>query len=166
MEDLIQRETLCSQCNTPINGKTKFCANCGYPENGTEKEQSVYHANKVMKKNQVKEDQNRIKSGRNTLYWIAGISFFFGLITFLLNDDSTTFIVQIILAIIYLILAYWSQKKPFAALLSALLLYVLLIAADVVVEPASIFRGIIVKIIIISFLIKGVNSALQNSKKE
>jgi hypothetical protein len=48
--------------------------------------------------------------------------------------------------------------------LSAFLLYVTVIALNTIVEPATIFKGIIIKIIILSFLIKGVYSASQNHK--
>lgn len=164
MEDITIPRILCSQCETEINSETKFCTNCGYPENGDEKEKALFHANKVMKKSQTKDDQKKIKSARNTLYWIAGIFFVSGLFLFFVSKDIPTLIFSAILAAIFLVLAYWSQHKPFAALLSALLLYIMVIALNAIVEPMTIFKGVLVKVIILSFLIKGVYSASQNDK--
>ncbi len=166
MEEMVLPQTLCSQCNTTINTETKFCTNCGYPENGTEKEQATYHAQKVMKKSQAKDDHKRIKSARNTLYWIAGIFFVSGLFMYYTLQDNAILVTNVIVATIYLVLAYLSQEKPFVAILSGLLLYILVIALNGIVEPATLFKGILVKIIILSFLIKGVYSASQNAKDQ
>ncbi len=165
MEEITIQHPLCSQCATEIALETKFCTNCGFPEHGDEKEKAVFHANRVIKKNEIIEDRKRINSARNTLYWMAGISFVFGLFYFFQSQDTVALIVQAILSGIYLILAYWSQKKPFAALLSGLLLYVTIIAILAIADPRTIFSGIIFKIVIIVFLSKGMYSASQNSKK-
>ncbi|WP_299432901.1 zinc ribbon domain-containing protein [uncultured Aquimarina sp.] len=165
MEEITIQQPLCSQCNTEITLETKFCTNCGFPENGDEKEKAIYHAKKAMKKNQIKDNDKKINSARTTLYWMAGIFFVSGLFLFFILDDIGTLIAGVILAVIYLVLAYWSQKKPFAAILSGLLLYLMVIALNVIMEPTTLFKGIIMKIIILSFLIKGVYSASQNSKE-
>ena len=164
MEEVTIQNPVCSQCNLEIVKETKFCANCGFPENGEEKEKAIFHANKVMKKNEVIDNQKKIKSARNTLYWMAGISFVYGLFYFIRIQDSASLIIQTIISMVYLVLAYWSQKKPFAALLSGLLLYLTIIATLAIVEPTSISSGIIFKIIIITFLSKGVYSASQSAK--
>ncbi|WP_108803447.1 zinc ribbon domain-containing protein [Aquimarina sp. Aq107] len=166
MEEIaIQQPLLCSQCNTEINLESKFCTECGFPENGDEKEKAVYHARKAMKKNQIIDDHKRINSARKTLYWMAGISFVVGLIYFFRTQDTGELIAQMVIAAIYLMLAYWSQKKPFAAILSGLLLYLTILAIITIAEPTTIFKGIIFKIVIIAFLAKGVYSASQYSKK-
>ncbi|WP_299223061.1 zinc-ribbon domain-containing protein [uncultured Aquimarina sp.] len=165
MEEITIQHPLCSQCSTEITSETKFCTHCGFPENGDEKEKAVFHAKKAMKKNQTIDDHKKINSARNTLYWIAGINLVFGFIYFFTSQDVASLIVQIIVGAIYLVLAYWSQKKPFAAILSGLLFYLTMIAILAIAEPATIFSGIIFKVIIIAFLVKGVYSASQNSKE-
>ncbi|GAA4111582.1 hypothetical protein GCM10022393_09400 [Aquimarina addita] len=165
MEEITIQSALCSQCNFGITLETKFCTHCGFPEHGDEKEQAVFHANKVMKKSKIKDDAKKINSARKTLYWMAGIFFVFGLFYYFTLQDISVLLVNVVLAVIYLVLAYWSQKKPFAALLSALLLYLTVVAMNAIAEPVSLFQGIIFKILIISFLIKGINSASQTAKK-
>ncbi|GAA4276799.1 zinc ribbon domain-containing protein [Aquimarina mytili] len=165
MEDVTVTKILCSQCNTEINSEAKFCTHCGYPENGDEKEKAKFHANKVMQKNKGFNDAKKIKSARNTLYWMAGIFLVSGLFLFFTLNDITILVANLILVVVYLILAYWSKQKPFAALLSALLLFLMVIALNTVLDPSSLFKGILIKIILLSFLIKGVYSASPNAKR-
>ncbi|MBW1296170.1 zinc ribbon domain-containing protein [Aquimarina litoralis] len=164
MEEINVELQHCSQCNQEMLNDAKFCTYCGFPENGDESEKAQFHAQRVMKKSQAKENNQRINSARNTLYWMAGIFFVSGLFLFFSLNDIAVLIASSILAIIYLILAYWSQKKPFAAILSALLLYLMVIVVNVIDEPSSLFKGILLKIIILSFLIKGMYSASQSTK--
>ncbi|GAA0716484.1 hypothetical protein GCM10009430_12240 [Aquimarina litoralis] len=144
----------------------KFCTYCGFPENGDDNEKAKFHAQRVLKKSQIREDRKKISSARNTLYWMAGIFFVSGLILFMNLGDIAVLIAGAILAIIYLVLAYWSQKKPFAAILSGLLLYLMVIVVNIIDEPSRIFEGILLKIIILSFLIKGMYSASQSVKEQ
>ncbi|MGY3791625.1 zinc-ribbon domain-containing protein [Aquimarina sp. 433] len=166
MEEITIQLPHCSQCNEEMLSNAKFCTYCGFPENGDDNEKAKFHAQKVLKKSQIREDRKKISSARNTLYWMAGIFFVSGLILFMNLGDIAVLIAGAILAIIYLVLAYWSQKKPFAAILSGLLLYLMVIAANVIVEPSSLFKGILLKVIILSFLIKGMYSASQSIKEQ
>ena len=68
----------CSLCNSLIDDESVYCSECGYPEKGTEKEVAVFHANKVMEKNKNFDAAKKIKSARNVLYVMAGISFLSG----------------------------------------------------------------------------------------
>ena len=165
MEEITLSGAICSQCSAAITSDSKFCTNCGFPENGNEKEKTVFHANRAIKNNQIKDDKEKVNSARKTLYWMAGISFASGLIYFFMTQDITELIAQAIIAVIYLILAYWSQKKPFAAILSGLLLYLTIIAIMAIGDPLTIFRGVFIKILIIAFLVKGVYSASQIAKR-
>lgn len=165
MEEITIQHPLCSQCSTEITEASKFCTYCGFPENGDEKEKAIFHAKRAMKKNQIKDAHKKINSARNTLYWMAGLFFITGLFIFFTVDDMATLIASTILAIIYLVLAYWSQKKPFAALLSALLLYLMVIAVNAIVDPTTLYKGILIKIIILSFLMKGISSSYQGAKE-
>ena len=164
MEEITLTGAICSQCSSEIKSDSKFCTNCGFPENGDEKEKAVFHANKAMKKNQIMDDNKKVTSARKTLYWLAGIFMFFGLVQFFMTESLEVLLSNVILAVIFLLLAYWSQKRPFAAILSALLLYVTVIALNAIIEPYTLAKGIFVKIIILSFLIKGTYSASQISK--
>ena len=66
------------------------------------------------------------------------------------------------LAAFYFGLWIWAKKSPFAALLTALLVFVSVHLLDIVLEPANLFRGIIVKII----LLVGLCNALKNAYRK
>ncbi len=159
MEEITIQLPSCSQCNTQIIIDSIFCTNCGFPEKGTEKEQAKFHADRILKRSDAQKEVKKISSARKTLYWMAGIFFVFGLFYYINSQEIAHLVVNAILACIFLVLAYWSKQKPFAALLSALLLYVMIIALNAVVEPMTLLKGLLVKIILISFLVKGIYSA-------
>jgi prepilin signal peptidase PulO-like enzyme (type II secretory pathway) len=69
---------------------------------------------------------------------------------------------------VFIALALWTKKKPYYAIISALILYGLFIALNAVLDPSTIIKGILVKIIIVVFLIKGLGNAkeAQQMKEE
>jgi hypothetical protein len=165
MEETLQPQaTTCSKCDSIIEIENIFCSNCGYPEHGTEKDIAVFHANKAMERNKNMDAGKKIKSARNTLYVMAGVTFVFGVFLFFQDYDSAVLITNVILSLIYLVLGYWSMKKPVMALLLGLLLYLTTIIISAVFEPTTLVRGILWKVIIIAFLGKGLYSALSIKK--
>jgi len=166
MEEVTIPEKVCSHCNASLEVNQKFCTSCGYPEDGTEKEKAVFHADSVMAHSKSKEAPKFIRRARNTLFFIAGITFLYGVFIFFSQDDSATLIVAALMTVIYVILGFWSQQKPLVALVLALLLYVTNIVLNAIIEPTTIHKGIIMKIIIIVFLAKGINSALHLRKSK
>ncbi|ATC65261.1 hypothetical protein CMV30_15600 [Nibricoccus aquaticus] len=63
------------------------------------------------------------------------------------------------LSAIYVGLWIWGKKAPFAALLTALIIFLTVHLLDAVFEPANLFRGIIVKVI----LVAGLSTALKKA---
>lgn len=59
----------------------------------------------------------------------------------------------------FIVLGFWTKKKPYTAIVCALILYGLCIAINGFLDPMSIVKGIIFKIIIISLLVKGLSDA-------
>ncbi len=59
----------------------------------------------------------------------------------------------------FVALGFWTKKRPYYAIICALILYGLLIALNAYVDISSIFKGLIFKIIIIVYLIKGLSDA-------
>lgn len=164
MEELTL-EPKCSNCDEPIVGKPKFCVNCGFPENGTEQEKSKFIAEKAILRSKQREAPKRIKSARNTLFIIGGIQLVFSLFIYFMQDDTAELIAGAVVFVIYLLLGFWSQKKPLIALILGLLVYLTLIGLAAMVDPSTLAKGIIMKVIIIAFLGKGINSALELRKK-
>lgn len=69
-------------------------------------------------------------------------------------------IVNLIIAAVMAALALWARRSPLPAVIVATATYVVVVVANAMVDPATIGQGWIVKIIIITFLIKGIKAAL------
>ena len=65
----------------------------------------------------------------------------------------------IFVALVFAGLAFWTKKKPYAALLTALIIYGSLLLGDAILDPSTIYKGIILKIAIIVSLISGLRNA-------
>ena len=113
-------------------------------------------------------DKN-IRQARNTLFFLAGLQFLLGiyfLFTSSANAGWTSFAITTLVAIIFLGLGFWTRHKPYNAIIFALIIYILLWAGDCMVDSIYIYKGILVKIIVIVYLAKGLKDAreAQNMK--
>ncbi len=161
MEEITLAIDNCSQCSAALNNNQKFCVSCGFPEKGTEREKSMYHAKIVMDKRLTHDSKKRIKSARNSLFVVSGISLVTGLYYYFVLDDLASLIASGILALVYLFLGYWSQQKPLVALLLGLMVFLLVIVLNGILDPSTLYKGILIRLFIIVFLVKGIHSAMQ-----
>ena len=86
----------------------------------------------------------------------------FNLVVLLTADefDVGAFAIILILSGIFAGLGFMTKKQPFAAIVIGLVIYVGLWIFDVIVSgPEQLFRGIIVKGIIVYFLVTGLKHA-------
>lgn len=160
----------CPNCKA-VPGPSKFCTSCGFPVNGTEEDRKKFRSDKLIKESNLETYEAKVKSARNTLFVIAGFTAVFGTILALLDKNGDGFllmVINIIIAGIYLALGFWSKQKPFAAIICGLVIYVTLILLNAFADPTTIIQGIIFKVIIIGYMIKGLKSAreAEDLKKE
>ncbi len=59
----------------------------------------------------------------------------------------------------FIALGFWTKKKPFYAIITALILYGVFILINALLDVSSLYRGIIFKIVVISYLIKSLSDA-------
>lgn len=78
----------------------------------------------------------------------------------LLWEPWGVLIVNLILAAIMLGLSLWGRRSPLPAVLIATATYAVVLVAGAINDPATIGQGLLMKIIIIAFLVKGIKSAL------
>lgn len=114
-------------------------------------------------------DLNRkVDAASNSLYWIAGILTVSSVFSYFVMQNDENLIAFLITSIIligaFLAFGVWSKTKPAAALISGLSLYVIIQLINAVDNPATIFSGIIFKIIIIGYLIKGIIAVTEVGK--
>ena len=110
----------------------------------------------------IQEHQKQVRQARNTIFVVAAIQFFFGIVSgyqFGGNTGWIVFGVTASIAIIFLGLGLWTRKKPFLAILIALILYAGLLITDLVLQPSTILKGLLVKVFIIAYLVRGLIKA-------
>ena len=105
-----------------------------------------------------------IRQARNTIFAVAGLvllSLF--ILCFTIPEGYEYLWIDICLYGLFtagfIVLGFWTKKKPYYAIIGALGLYGLLIALNAYFDISTLYKGIILKIVIIVFLIKGVRDA-------
>jgi len=128
------------------------------PPSGSSQESSVFDELDIKSQ----DHQKHIRQARTTIFAVAGIQLFFGIVSGLQFGGNTgwmVFAVTAFIAAIFLGLGFWTRKKPFTAILIALILYSVLLVTDLLMQPATIIKGILIKILVIIFLVRGLKKA-------
>ncbi|MEO7306207.1 MAG: hypothetical protein ABIR78_02575 [Ferruginibacter sp.] len=105
-----------------------------------------------------------IRQARNTLLVAAGILLLNAIILFSKYPfDIEVMWLDYLLWTGYIggciVLAFWTKKKPYYAIIGGLILIGIFILVNAIIEPSTIFAGMIFKIAIIVFLFKGLGNA-------
>ena len=155
----------CKCCFEKTNLSDQFCKSCGFPLHGTEEQQNTFIYERGYKKMQVNELTNKASRASITFYIISGLMFISALVLFFINaqnDEAVpNLIVYSIIAVLFLLLGVWSNKKPVAAIICGLSLYVVIILLQAAMDLSSVFRGLLIKILIIAGLVKALINALE-----
>jgi hypothetical protein len=158
----------CPACEKNNGFENSFCEGCGYPLQGTEAQQKVFMYQRSYKHLDLHEVNKKIEKATNSLYALAAFSVISGILFYAAtpeeNNPLPVLIANMVLSAIYLTLALFSKKQAVAAIVSGLSLFVVVQLLNMILEPASIVRGIIFKIAIFIYLIKGVQSAFEAQK--
>jgi len=158
----------CAACNVQVLNDDAFCTNCGYPLHGTNQEQRNFISIREAKEIDLSEANKKIKRASIALYVVAGTTALLGLAMVGLSKDpaakNSLLITNLILAAIYGGLGFWCNQKPLAAIISGSALYALVLILNAIVNPLTIISGIIFKIIIIGFFVRGIKSAIEAEK--
>ncbi len=105
-----------------------------------------------------------IRQARNAIFWVAGLLTLNVAILFTGADELNEYMWLDLLiygAFIggFIFLGLFTKKKPYTAIIIALILYTLFILLNAAIDPTTIFKGILFKIVTYVFLIKGINDA-------
>lgn len=150
----------CTNCKTPVDAQSTFCENCGFPENGNQKEQDKFNYSLKLKRDVIKDAQRKIKQVRILLYVLAGINLIAGLYWLSVENSIIDGVGGLIGASIFLACVFWVKKQPLIGTLAAFIFWILLQLLVIFEDPALLFQGLLLKIIIIALFIKGVKSAV------
>jgi predicted nucleic acid-binding Zn ribbon protein len=76
-------------------------------------------------------------------------------------DAWSILVVNGVLAVVMAGLALWSKRAPLPAIIAAAGTYAVVLVGNAILDPKTIAQGIIVKIVMITLLIKGIRAALE-----
>ncbi len=123
-------------------------------------EKSKRIAAEIMAKSKIGDVEKQVKNARITLFVLAGLFIIIGIYEGYVADGHDEFFAYIDwgLAALYIGLGFWSKTRPFTAILIGFILYIALILMNAFLDPMTLVSGILWKIVIISFLVKGLQS--------
>ncbi|MFO7939350.1 MAG: hypothetical protein R6U66_06330 [Bacteroidales bacterium] len=143
----------CPTCHTTYPREPKDnCYHCGYPFHGTEKEKAVFVATKIMNRDRIVDTTKSIRRARYILFALGGIHLLLALLPGFYYYPSQV-ILGGSLGVIYLVLGYLAKSYPLGTIFIALILLLSLYAVNAWIEPFSLFRGILWKVLILTGLI-------------
>lgn len=168
IDDDLSKPGSCRSCENYIDGDESYCVHCGFPLKGSEEEQTQFMHNKTYMEMDLQTMYRKIKSAATTLYVLAVLSAIAGAVLYGTQSEednpAAILVVYIILSAIYAALAVWTKQQPLTAIISGLVLFVIVQLLSMVEEPGSIVKGIIFKIIIVGYLVKGIRSATEANR--
>ncbi len=112
-----------------------------------------------------------VRKARNSLFWAGGLMFVVDMAILLiqLNGLSSAEInyaffyglvaIELAMLAAFVGLGFWTKKKPYSSILAGLILFCLIQAFAMISDPTNIYKGIIVKIVIIVSLVSGLKKA-------
>lgn len=159
METIQLPELKCYCCKSIYHSDDKFCGSCGYPIQGTPEEQKQFSINYTSQKYEKDIVKDQIRNARIVLFVIAAFTLIYTIIAYFQDSDKVIFTINLILTLIYIGLGFWAKKKAFAAIFTGGLIYISIILLSAVIEPMTIFQGILFKIIFIIALTRAAYGA-------
>ena len=119
---------------------------------------------------QVEEASAQSGKGSGALLGAAIIQFLGGALTYFTAANTpgvsaaeaqTATILVVGLGVVFFVLYIWSHRQILPAAVIGLSIYLLVHAADAMIDPMQLFRGIIVKVIIVSVLCRSIAAAMK-----
>lgn len=105
-----------------------------------------------------------IRQARNAIFIAAGVLALNLIVLAATVPDSyeylwLDFVIWGAFIAVFIVLGIWTKKKPLSAILGALILYAVFIIINAAIDISTIYKGIILKIVIIGLLVKGIKDA-------
>jgi len=139
----------CPNCtavfSTPINN----CAACGYPFSGTDREKSSFIAQQIMKKGDIDDARESLKTAKRTLFIIGTINI---VIVLFMGGSSFYVGLSLFIGAIFILFGFMVKKSPLVFLVIPLLLLLMFYMGDAIADPLTIFNGLVLKIAYVSSL--------------
>ena len=107
-----------------------------------------------------------IKKARNALFFAGGLMFVVDMFMLLMQNEqmSETYLAiliafDVILLASFIGLGFWTKRKPYTAILVGLILFCAVQVLAMIGDPTNIYKGVIVKVVVVASLISGLKKA-------
>lgn len=137
---------VCPKCRTNNHGGAQFCESCG------KSLASLQEADDAIEGMLLKEARKGV--------WALGIVALIQAGGAIIMDASNPILWGI--AGVFAALAVWALKAPLVASVLGLVVFALMHLAEAVVDPTSLMRGIIMKVVVVVVLVGAIRSALKH----
>jgi hypothetical protein len=139
---------ICPKCQTKNHGQASFCESCG------KSLASLREADDGIEKMLLKEARKGVWALGIVAVLQAGAALIFG------PDMWPLWVI----AGVFALLALWAMKAPLIASVIGLGVFVSLHLVEAVADPHTIYKGIILKIVVIGLLVNAIRSGLTHRK--
>ena len=103
-----------------------------------------------------------IKNARTALFVVAAVQVIFGCIMYgsgAYEDPGIILGVAIAIGVVFLLLGFWTKSKPYTAIVTGLVLFIVLHVLEAISDPTQIYKGVIMKVLVIVYLVKSLGDA-------
>jgi hypothetical protein len=174
----LMQPSVCPKCRAPAIADDKYCMKCGA--------NMAAPVRQRLGNLSAKAHEKTLRSARNAIMVVAVLQLLFTIwMCYSFNSQVAALgpeegldaevrqtIAQAWMQIYALFLVpvafiglwFWSKRNPFAATLTALIVFVTLHLVDAAVDPTALFRGILMKIIVVVLLVNGIKAGLAHRR--
>jgi len=156
---------ICPACKNDNLVKADYCQFCRFPFNGSEKEKSIHIGKFISDKGIVVDSEDSLYKSRNLLFLAAGFYALGVIINYkILINNILVLIINLAVITIIVVCAVFLRKAPLLFLIIPLILLLTIYLLQYLVDPNSIMRGILYKMIILGSLGYSIYNYLASQK--
>ncbi|WP_346883851.1 hypothetical protein [uncultured Algibacter sp.] len=156
---------MCPTCKNESLPDSNICEKCEFPFNGTEKEKSIHIGRFIGKKGIIIDSEDSLTKSQNLLYFAAGFYILGVIINFsLLLNNIFTLLLNITIIIIIAGSGILLKKSPLLFLIIPLAVLLTLYIFNFIINPNTLFEGIIFKLLILSSLFYSIYNYISSEK--
>jgi hypothetical protein len=127
---------------------------------------SVFDRDEALDNYEREQYQRGIRKARNTLFAAGALMFVVDAILLFARRETlqpaavyVAIAIDLVVLSVFIGLGLYTKRKPYAAILAGLLIFCLIQVAAIALEPANIYKGLLMKIAVITTLVSGLRKA-------
>jgi|SRR5690606_11986290 len=145
----------CSACDHQNPDGSSFCEGCGTELRDLRK------AAQLADEVEAEFRLDQVKKARTAFLVVGALQVVGGLIAGAVapvGQGTFVLVAELVVAAVFFGLAWWCSRQPFAAAIVGLFVFAGLHLTAAVLDPSSIYKGIIIKVIVIVVLVRAVKA--------